>query len=66
MKVPLYARAGIGETWLVNLLEETIEVYREPDSAGYRAACTVRRGETFAAESLPNLELLADDILPPR
>ena len=65
VKAPLYARAGIGETWLVNLVEETIEVYREPDSGGYRRARTVHRGETFAAESLPNLELLADDILPP-
>lgn len=29
-KIPLYAAAGIGEYWIVNLVENQIEVYREP------------------------------------
>lgn len=31
LKVPLYAQAGIPEIWIVNLLEEKLEVYRAPD-----------------------------------
>src|ERR1043165_4040767 len=30
VKVPLYAKAGIREVWLVNLPEEKIELYAEP------------------------------------
>ena len=30
VKAPLYAAAGIAEYWLVNLVEDQIEVYREP------------------------------------
>lgn len=30
LKVPLYAQAGIPEVWIVNLLEEKLEVYRAP------------------------------------
>lgn len=31
LKVPLYVQAGIPEVWIVNLLEEKLEVYRAPD-----------------------------------
>lgn len=30
LKVPLYAKASIPEIWIVNLLEERLEVYRPP------------------------------------
>ena len=29
MRIPLYARAGIGEVWLVDLTTSRIEVYRD-------------------------------------
>src|SRR5665213_3138786 len=35
VKLPAYARAGIAEVWIVNLNEQTIEVYRQPHFAGY-------------------------------
>ncbi|MGH8728904.1 MAG: Uma2 family endonuclease [Burkholderiales bacterium] len=35
-KIPLYARTGIPEVWLVNLKDNSIEVYREPSAAGYK------------------------------
>ena len=34
-KLPAYGRAGIAEVWIVNLQDETIEVYREPHFTGY-------------------------------
>jgi Uma2 family endonuclease len=36
-KLPIYGRAGIAEVWIVNLVDQTIEVYREPHFAGYNA-----------------------------
>jgi Uma2 family endonuclease len=31
IKLPLYATAGIQEYWIVNLIDNRLEVYREPD-----------------------------------
>src|SRR3989442_11200282 len=33
VKLPLYARAGIAETWLVDVGAATVEVYREPTAS---------------------------------
>jgi Uma2 family endonuclease len=46
VKLPAYGRAGIPEVWIVNLLEQTIEVYREPHFSGYATKTVLRTGET--------------------
>ena len=63
VKVPLYARFGILEVWLVDLEGERIEVYREHSPQGYRHVRTVLGDEHLAPEALPGLELTARDIL---
>ena len=63
IKVPLYARFGIPEVWLVDLEGGSIEVYREPSPQGYRHVRTVRGDERLAPEALPGLELTARHIL---
>ena len=63
VKVPIYARAGIPEVWLVDLEGEVIEVYRQPSAEGYRDARQVRRGEALSPEAFPDLTLAADEIL---
>ena len=35
IKIPLYAKYGIAESWLVNLNKKEIEVYQEPTKKGY-------------------------------
>ncbi len=62
-KIPLYARAGISEAWLVSLPADGIEIYRAPRSGQYRDARTGRRGETITPLAFPDLRLLVDDIL---
>ena len=63
IKVPLYARAGIREVWLVDLTGEGIEVYRGPSPAGYRDVRAFRRGERLSPGALPNAQIAVDDIL---
>ncbi len=46
-KVPLYARTGIPEAWLVNLPADAIECYREPGAGGYADIRRAKRGETL-------------------
>ena len=64
VKVPLYARAGIPEVWLVELAGDRIAaVHRDPGPEGYHDVSVVARGDTLSAVSIPGLELQADDIL---
>jgi len=63
VKIPLYARAGIRELWLVDLERERIEVLRQPAAGSYRTAETHRRGGRVTIEALPGLEFPVDAIL---
>jgi len=36
IKIPLYAKNGIPEVWLINLNDSTIEIHREPSAEGYK------------------------------
>ena len=61
-KVPRYGRAGIPETWLVEVEAGTITVYTEPGPEGYARQQVRRRGERVVAASVPDLRLAVDDI----
>jgi Uma2 family endonuclease len=63
VKVPLYAKAGIKEVWVVNLPAEQIEIYAEPSGGAYQITKQVKRGEEAAAYSIPNLIVSADAVL---
>ena len=63
VKVPLYAKAGIREVWLVNLSEDRVEVYRDPLSGGYGELRVLRRGDSLAMEAFPDVELSVAEIL---
>lgn len=63
VKVPLYARWGIPDAWLVDLAQDRIEVYRSPSPEGYREVRVVSRGEWVAPVVFPDLELRGEDIL---
>ena len=62
-KIPLYARAGIQEVWLVHLPAQAIEVYRAPTSSGYQDVRIARRGQTLAPDAFHDLTLTVDEIL---
>ena len=62
-KIPLYARAGVPEAWLVNLSGDEIEVYQQPSGGHYTRVRTVRRGETLTLLESPAITLSSDDIL---
>ena len=54
-KIPLYARHGIPESWLVDLQKRQLEVYREPDVQGYRQILLPRQNEQISPALLPEL-----------
>lgn len=57
VKLPLYARSGIVEVWLVDLNEYVIERHTEPSENGYRLVRRAGRGETLESVVLPTLTL---------
>ena len=62
VKMPLYARAGIPEVWIVDLEGECVEVYREPTPQGYQNVRRIRRGQRVSPQAVPDLELAVDDL----
>jgi len=62
-KIPLYARAGIPEAWLVHLRADHIEVHRDATPEGYRSLRIAGRGETLSALALPHVAVPVADIL---
>jgi Uma2 family endonuclease len=62
-KLPLYARAGIPEYWLVDLQGEEIERHTNPVEGRYRVTVRARRGEEIDSLAVPGLTLRADEVL---
>lgn len=63
VKGRLYAQAGIGEYWLVNLEEGWVEIYRDPSERGYRLARRALPGETIHLLAFPDTAVEVDEIL---
>ena len=62
-KIPLYARAGILEVWLVDLPGEGTWIHRGPVGDGYESVRLATRGETITPLLLPQVSLGVDEIL---
>jgi Uma2 family endonuclease len=70
-KASLYARAGVADYWIVNLVDNVLEVYREPvadphGAHGWRYASTVtlRRGDSVTPLARPDCAIPIADLLP--
>ena len=63
IKLPAYARAGIPEVWIVDLNEQTIEVYRQPSFAGYAEKTILREGDKASPQSFPDVMVDAAELL---
>lgn len=63
-KIPLYARFGVPEAWLFNLVRRTLEVYRDPVDGIYRTRLILREGDTVSPVSRPEVSLKVVDLLP--
>ena len=65
VKIPLYARAGIPECWIVDVAADVIVVHRTPKGREYAHAERHHRGERIRPGTFPDLRLVVDEILPP-
>lgn len=63
-KASLYARAGIPEYWLMNLVDWQLEVYRDPQDGEYRSHAILRSGDSISPLVRPDLNISVADLLP--
>ena len=63
MKIPLYARVGIRETWLCDLVTGRVDVHRDPMDGRYRSVQTLTRGETLAPTALPDIRVAVEHLI---
>jgi Uma2 family endonuclease len=63
VKLPLYARHGVPEVWIVDLAGGAVELCRGPGPGGYARISRAGRGEAVQPEALPDITLAVADIL---
>jgi len=64
VKLPLYARAGVQEVWIIDLaIPDVIEVYREPSAGGFTRLARASRGDMVAVPGLPGAAVEVDALL---
>jgi Uma2 family endonuclease len=62
-KLPLYARNAIPEVWIVNLVHESIEVFRDPSGDGFQSHQTFGRGQAISLRAFPDVELVVEKVV---
>ncbi len=63
VKFSRYAAAGIPEAWLVDLINDRVEVHYAPKDEAYSRSKTFQRGENAVSETIPSIEIPVDDVL---
>ncbi|MCS6858925.1 MAG: Uma2 family endonuclease [Abditibacteriales bacterium] len=70
-KASLYAKAGIAEYWIVNLLDNQCEVHRQPVPMpdqpfgfGYASVTTLKATDTVSPLAAPHATIAVADLLP--
>ena len=65
-KLPMYAAAGVPETWIMNLREDFIDSHSDPSPDGYRVARRYRIGDVIAPLAFPDLQIEVSRLIPER
>ena len=63
IKVPLYARAGVPEVWVVNVSDERIETYANPAGGAYQTVNSHGRGDELQSAAVASLRVTAAEVL---
>jgi Uma2 family endonuclease len=62
-KLQRYALAGVPEVWIVNLVDDLVEVYRQVSGAEYRERVAAGRGHSLSLPGLTDCVVAVADIL---
>lgn len=62
-KLSLYATHLIPEYWIVNLLDDCLEVYRQPENGDYLEKTSLSKSDSLCLVSLSDIQISVADIL---
>lgn len=65
VKGPLHAAMGVPEYWIVNLVDEVVEVHRALSEGAYCQVTVARRGEVLEVQALPSVTVPVAALLRP-
>lgn len=63
-KLAAYARAGIPEYWILDVVAETLEICRRPMAEDYAERRILKAGESVSPQAVPTAILAITDLLP--
>jgi Uma2 family endonuclease len=63
VKLPLYARAGIPEAWLMVLRKDVVEIHSQPKHGKYQKVQRLKRGKTLVSPTIPSFSCKVEDLL---
>jgi Uma2 family endonuclease len=63
IKLPLYARSGIREVWIVDLNADRVEVYLEPRADDYESHAIRMRTDALTMLAFPDVSLRVEELV---
>ena len=65
-KARIYSAADVPEYWIVNVVHDQVEIYRDPDRGAriYRSVTIAQRGDRLTPIQFPDVSIRVDDLLP--
>lgn len=63
IKIPLYGKNNILETWLIDINAQCLEVYRDPSPQGYQSTQQLQRGQRIASLIFPEIAIAVNAIM---
>ncbi|MBD1863795.1 MULTISPECIES: Uma2 family endonuclease [Trichocoleus] len=63
IKIPLYAKSGVREVWLVDLNQNAIAIYREPSLSVYGQVEELRQGQELTVQAFTDGSFAVDEVL---
>ncbi|MFM7887768.1 MAG: Uma2 family endonuclease [Pseudanabaena sp.] len=62
-KMRLYAKSGIFEYWVLDVINRQIYIFRNPSPEGYQSRLTVAEGDVIALMSCGDRKIMVADLL---
>jgi Uma2 family endonuclease len=63
VKLPIYAKAGIVEVWIVDVVGKTVQTYSDPTESGYSLVRIARGDDALSPSAFPDVTFTASEIL---
>jgi len=61
-KLPLYAKAGIPELWIVDLTQRRVEMYQQPSGEKYTSVSQLNHSEQATPQAFPTCKIPLQEI----